>query len=143
MQADGAATVLLQRLQVAQRLRVLQRAETVWLAGDGYILRVLRRDLDEQAGVGPALVQLPGRMQETRPEAQRRRDVQAVAQREASPLKLTLNRFVVGQIGHDRHVVARLHLLEERGDISVYRAARSVMAVRPGAATLAVSARGH
>ena len=52
-----------ERLEIAQRLRMLQRREREWLTGNRHILPRRRRDQDEDAGVRSALVQLSGRME--------------------------------------------------------------------------------
>ena len=66
-----AAAALLQRLVVARRLRADQAAKPNVAAGDRQLVAGVVDDLEEEAGVRPALVQLPGRVQVARPEAVR------------------------------------------------------------------------
>src|SRR6266481_917357 len=49
-----------ERFEVAQRLRLLEDREAVWLARDGHVARVVLDNLEEHAGLWPALVQLAG-----------------------------------------------------------------------------------
>src|SRR6266566_3297259 len=72
--ARDAATGCSQRSEIAERLRVDERAESEWRAGDlDVLLPLFVDDLDEHAGIRPAFVQLTGRMQVARSEAARRR----------------------------------------------------------------------
>ena len=64
--ADRAAPAFRQRLEVAQRLRLFQNAEAKFLARQRNILRVAGDELQEDAAVGAALVQLSGGVQEAR-----------------------------------------------------------------------------
>ena len=77
--AQRAAAAALEHLQIAQRLRVAQGGEGVALAGDGQIGRRVRGQLQEDARVRAALVQLAGRVQEARAVADGRRVARAVA----------------------------------------------------------------
>jgi len=81
------AAAFLQRRQVPQRLCPRQAPETV--AGPGHfdVFDVVGGDLQEHAAVRSALVQLPGRMQERRPPAERRRHTQALEQQAAKTLQ--------------------------------------------------------
>src|SRR5277367_1587988 len=74
MHPDDAPPARLERLEIADVLRVVELRETV--SYTRYLDRVamVLRDLEEQAGVGTALVQLPGRMQIARPVAEGRCD---------------------------------------------------------------------
>src|SRR5260370_15799711 len=58
-----------ERLQVAQRLRLLEDRKAVRLAGDGHVFRVVLDDLQKKADLRAALVQLSGRVEEARPVA--------------------------------------------------------------------------
>ena len=62
--AQGAAAVVEQGLQVAEGLGILEGAEGVGAAGQGQVLGVIVGELNEQAGVGAALVVLAGAVQE-------------------------------------------------------------------------------
>src|SRR5271165_6149713 len=55
-----------ERLEIAQRLRLLEHTEGKLLARDVHIIDVAGRDLDEYSGVRTALVELPGGVQEAR-----------------------------------------------------------------------------
>src|SRR6266849_6786491 len=55
-----------QRLQVAERLRLLEDREAERLAGDGHVAGVVLDDLQEEADLGAAFVQLSGRGEEAR-----------------------------------------------------------------------------
>src|SRR5918996_745501 len=74
MDADHASPLVPQRLEIPQRLRLLQSAEGVWFTGDGEIVAIIRGELDEEAVVRSALVELPSGMEEARPIAQGRGD---------------------------------------------------------------------
>ena len=75
--AERAAAVRPQGAQVTARLRPLEHAEAVRLAGDVHVLRVVPDELQEQPLVRPALVELAGRVQKARAVAQRGRQAQA------------------------------------------------------------------
>src|SRR5207245_10972517 len=61
---ERAAVALAQAEEVAERLRRLEHAERVGLAGDRQIFRIVGRDLEEHPRVRPALVQLSRRVEE-------------------------------------------------------------------------------
>src|SRR5579884_3816683 len=67
--ARDAAAALLQRCEVACRLRVNEPTEAERLAGDRQLLAGVVDDLQEEAGGRSALVQLPRRVQVARAEA--------------------------------------------------------------------------
>src|ERR1700675_409203 len=69
MDAQGAAAALGQDVEIATRLRRLHDTESVFLARHRQILAIIAGDLQEDAGIRAALVGLPGRVQEPRPEA--------------------------------------------------------------------------
>src|SRR2546422_431968 len=77
-----AATMIAQRLKIAERLRLLQDAERESLAGNIQILRVVPDDLKENPGVRAALVQLAGRVQIARSVANCGGDPMLVADRQ-------------------------------------------------------------
>src|SRR5712691_8049126 len=58
-----------QGLQVAQRLRLLEDREAERLAGNRHVFGVVLDDLQEEADLGAAFVQLSGRVEEARPVA--------------------------------------------------------------------------
>jgi hypothetical protein len=59
-------TARCERLEVAQGLRLLEDREAVRLPRDRHVAGIVLDDLQEQAGLRSALVQLPGRVQESR-----------------------------------------------------------------------------
>jgi hypothetical protein len=69
--ADDAAAALLERGVVAGRLRAEQPPEAEVAARDRQLVAGVVDDLDEEAGVRAALVQLAGRVQESRTVARR------------------------------------------------------------------------
>ena len=64
-----APAALGQDLEVPSRLGGLDDTEGVLAPGHRQVAGVVAGDLEEDARVGPALVRLPGGVQETRPEA--------------------------------------------------------------------------
>ena len=88
MHAQRAAAALGQHLEIAARLRRLDDAEACTSApAPAGRAGVVAGDLQEHAGVRPALVGLAGRVQEARPEAEAGRDPLAVADQPAQPLQ--------------------------------------------------------
>ena len=81
-----------ERGEVAARLGTLEHAERVGLPGHRHVVGVVPDDLQEQTARGAALVELPGGVQVARTVAERRRDAQAVAQREAKALQASPTR---------------------------------------------------
>src|SRR5262249_39476355 len=79
--AEGAAIAFAKHLEVASRLRRLDRPEGVLLPWHLHVGRIIAGDLQEHAAVRPALVRLAGRMQEARAEAQAGGNPLAVANR--------------------------------------------------------------
>ena len=66
MDAEGAATVAAQALEVPEGLGVFEHAEGERLVRDGQVLGIVGGNLKEDAAVRAALVKLAGRMQEAR-----------------------------------------------------------------------------
>ena len=66
MDSQHGQVVTLERLEIARRLRVDQLAEGVRPAGDRAVLRMIGRELQEPADRRAALVELAGRVEETR-----------------------------------------------------------------------------
>src|SRR5215470_14483300 len=62
--AQGAPAALRQHVEIAARLRLLDNAEGVGLAGDRQVLAVVAGDLQEDAAVRAALIGLPRRVLE-------------------------------------------------------------------------------
>src|SRR5437588_3626052 len=116
--APDAAAGRSQRTEIPQRLRVDQRAEAERLPRyRDVVLTLLVDELDEHAAVRPSLVELAGRVQVPRPEPERRRHAEAVAQRQARALQVVASFF--GRIDErlQRDVVAELDLREQRFDV--------------------------
>src|SRR5438477_486413 len=82
-----APAALAEHAEIAARLRRFDHAEAVLRSGHGQILRVVAGDLQEHAAVGPALVRLAGRVQETRAEADAGRRLRPVAHERAQGLQ--------------------------------------------------------
>ena len=88
-----APTALLERGEVPERLRGDERAERFVPAGNRQVTLRIGGELEEDAARRPALVELPGRVEEARPEAEGGGDAERVAamalqayQEGASPL---------------------------------------------------------
>src|SRR5919198_4039882 len=107
--ADGAPAPGRERAEVAERLRLLQGAEGVGRARYRQILRVGRGDLQEDARVRAALVELPRRVEEARPVACGRRAARRVAQARADGLYLGLVLRRLLDVVEHGDVVAGLH----------------------------------
>ena len=69
--------------QISQRLCLLENPERIRLAGNWQILSIVRGDLNEQAIVRPALVQLSGGVQKARPIPERRREMESISHPQA------------------------------------------------------------
>ena len=78
MDANHAPSMRLERLEISKILRLVELREIVRRTGDSNRLAMVLRDLQEQAGVRTALVQLSGRMQAARAVAESRRDAVAL-----------------------------------------------------------------
>ena len=74
------------------------------------------RDLQEQAGVRTALVQLSGRMQAARAVAERRRDAVAIDDRFANRRDLLVDGRIGRDVRHRGEVVAGLRKVHERAE---------------------------
>src|SRR4051812_50016732 len=80
MHAHDATTVALnEHAHVAPRLRRFDDSEIGAVAGNGERIRGCCRDLQEHAGIRPALIGLARRVQETRAEADAGRDTAGAA----------------------------------------------------------------
>src|SRR2546421_3408448 len=77
VQMQKRAAALRQRLPVTGGLCRLQRAEAVWLPGYRQVGADRAGDLEERADLRPALVVLPGGVQEPRPPPERHRPAPA------------------------------------------------------------------
>src|SRR5258706_9238773 len=106
MHPDGAAATLVQHLEIAARRGVDHRAEAVFASGHGDIEPMVGGDLKKDAGVGPALIGLPCRMQETRSEANAGRDPFLVADRSPYVLQGLTMGLVLRDIGEKTAVIA-------------------------------------
>src|SRR5436309_936379 len=108
--------MIAQRLEIAERLGLLQDAERESLAGNLEILHVVPHDLKENTGVGAALVQLAGRVQIARSVADGGGDPMLVADREPDAVQGAIMLLVGGNVGEQGHVIARADLSEQRLD---------------------------
>ena len=106
MNPQGTPAALGQDLEIAARLRRLDHAEGVFLAGHRQILGVLAGDLQEDAAVRAALVGLPGRMQKARAEAEAGRRFGAVADHPAPALQRRDMAGAAFDIGEQTRIVA-------------------------------------
>ena len=106
MHAQHPPFALGQHLEIAARLRRLDDAEGVFLVRHLEIGGIVAGDLQEHAGVRAALVGLPRRMQEPRPEAEAGGDALAVADQDADILKRVAMVLVAFDIGEERAIVA-------------------------------------
>ena len=88
------------------RLRRLHHAEAVGMAGHVDIGGIVAGDLQEHAGIRAALVGLPGRMLEARPEAEAGGGAGLVADARAHRGQRLRVRFVALDIGQQRDIVA-------------------------------------
>src|ERR1041385_8151696 len=113
---ENAPLSLLERGEVAERLRADERAERVIGLGHRQVLRRLVDELQHEDGVRAALVQLPGRVEKAGAVAHRRREPHAIAQRgRKRGQRLGVARARI-QIGLDRDVVALFFLSQPRRD---------------------------
>src|SRR5580704_16215406 len=103
-----------EHVEIAARLRRLDDPEGVPGAGDRQVVGVGAGDLSEHAAVRPALVGLPGRVQEARPEAEARRQLLLVADLEAQPLHRLYMRRGAVDIGQEGRIIARFGAIEMR-----------------------------
>ena len=111
--------------EIAPRLRRLDHAERVAVARDLQVDDVVAGDLQEDAGVGTALVGLPGGVQEPRPEPDTGRRAGAVAHHRANLAQrlLVLRRAL--DVGEQGDVVALVHAAEVGGQECVERGVNS------------------
>ena len=56
LNAKYAPPVVAQRLEITERLRLLENPEGEFLAGDWHVMRIIADQLEEDARVGTALV---------------------------------------------------------------------------------------
>src|SRR5260221_1927692 len=105
MDAQSPPPALGEDIEIAARLRRLDGAESVFLAGHGKVLRIIAGDLQKDPGIGAALVSLSRRMQEAWAETEAGRDALRIADRAAGGLQRHGMRFVVLDIGEQREVI--------------------------------------
>ena len=109
MHAQDPPVAFGQHFEIAARCRRFGDPEGVFLVRHVEIGRLVAGDLQEYAGVRPALVSLPGRMKESRPEAETGGDALAVADQDADILKGIAMALVAFDICEQRAIVARLN----------------------------------
>ena len=95
-----------QHLEIATGFRRLDDTEGVFLVRHLEIGGIVAGDLQEHAGVRAALVGLPRRMQEPRPEAEAGGDALAVADQDADILERLSMVLVAFDIGEERAIIA-------------------------------------
>src|SRR5260370_8669479 len=99
MDAESPQLALGEDIEIAARLRRLDGAESVFLAGHGKVLRIIAGDLQKDPGIGAALVSLSRRMQEAWAETEAGRDALRIADRAAGGLQPHGMRVVLPHIG--------------------------------------------
>src|SRR5579885_3596567 len=129
--ADDAALVVFERVEVAERLGRFQDAEGVRLAGDSHIVPILAGELDEDAVVCAAFVQLARGMQEARAVADGGGHLIEVAQADAQGFQRAFRLRVLLHVGHDGDIVAGLDLAQEGMQV-IGQAARAVFGAVDG-----------
>src|SRR5512146_2910988 len=113
MHTQDAATAGLQRLIIAEGLGADQRAEGHAFGRDIDILFRVGDDLDEEAGVRAALVELTRGVLEARAKASGNGTMRLLTDGDAHALKRVDHLLVAGEIGIDGKVVARGSLTDE------------------------------
>src|SRR5258708_4914515 len=111
--AEHAPAVVAQRLEITEGLRLLEDPKREVLAGNRQVIWIVADQLEEDARVGAALVQLTGRVQVAWPVAHRRCHLGPVTDGEPDRVE----RAVVLRFGRDEgkqcHVVAGANLAEQ------------------------------
>src|SRR5258708_39752625 len=125
MNPNRTAVTAGERLKIAERLGLLQRAERERLARQGQLDGVVGGHLNEHGARRAAFVKLAGRMQETRSITGRRRDVKRIAKVSSN----SLNQFLVlssllNVIEHG-DIVACVCAAQVSGDEALKRALRA------------------
>ena len=115
---QSPAAARLQHRQVPSGLGVNHHAKTQLLPRNRYIDGVTRGDLQENAGVGTALVVLPGGVEEARAEAQAGGHALLVAHLVPQALNHCLMFGEHGQVGQRGEVVAGVNLVEMGAQIA-------------------------
>src|SRR3954470_9426040 len=106
MNAQEAPPALRENVEIAARLRRLDDAEAVAAAGHLEIPVIVAGDLEEDAGIRPALVGLAGGVEKARAEAEAGGDALGVANRAAHCLQRRLMRVAALDIGEKRAIIA-------------------------------------
>src|SRR5579864_806245 len=114
MRVQGAAARVIERREVAERLRQFERPEGKRLARNRDVLPRRRGQDEEDAGVRSTLVQLPGRVQIARSIAEHRRRTRPVANGATKRLELVEQLTVGAKVREEREVVALAEQCEER-----------------------------
>src|SRR5262245_64360555 len=113
MDPQRAAPPRSKRGEIAGGLRGDDLLESVRLARDRNGGGRIGGDLEEDARVWPALVELPRRMKESRTEPDRRRDLLAIPDPDANSLQRLFRFRRIAQVGGDREVVAALDRVQQ------------------------------
>src|SRR5262249_54992472 len=106
VEAQHAAVVSSEHIEIAERLGALQRAEAEALVGNPPIALVAH-DLEEYAAIGSALVELPGGVEEARAVAERGGGARAPLDSLANRLQGAVARRCGVEEGEEREVVTR------------------------------------
>src|SRR5262245_4647457 len=88
MYVQDAPVQRVERVEIAQPLRELERPERKRLPGDRRVDARLGGNQQKDAGVWPAFVKLSGRVQISRTVAEHRRGARPIADRHAKPEQL-------------------------------------------------------
>src|SRR3954468_11715832 len=127
---DHRQVVVLQRVEVADRLRVLQVAEGVARARDLHVFVAVVHELNEQAGGRTTLVELAGRVQEPRSVAEGGGGLGLVADGRPQLVHRGIELLARLEVAHDRHVVGRRRLVQDLAQVRGLRHLGQLAAVQ-------------
>lgn len=113
MDPQHSSAVFAQRFKIAERLSAFEDAERVRLVRNRRVDRLLRSDMQEEAGVRTAFVELPGGMKVARPVTDRRGDMQPIPQQSTDRLKPLLDVRLFGEVRQQRHIIPDVCVLKE------------------------------
>src|ERR1700756_3757552 len=107
MHAEGASPAFSEYREIAACLRCLDDAERIFLVGDRKINGVVAGDLQEDAGIGAALVGLPCGVQKARTKSEDGRYLLLVSHAVANGLKNNLVLGIHGDVGEESEIIPR------------------------------------
>jgi hypothetical protein len=120
MRKDCATAGRIERLEIPDRLRLLERAERKRLSGNVQVRARRGRHDEEHARIGSALVELTGGMEIPRSVAEHRRHPRAIAHRPAQRLQLTREVGVeAGKVRQQSEIIAGPQGGQEAQGISI------------------------